>query len=168
MAGHPLEPFLQALVTSPMPGPSPLAPVLDQFNTLTLEPDEQRAVQPEYHRAARPQRRVSRVEEKNSDHVVRDLSMRVRNASERRGSPDVASARLLLAVSPHSQYARGMLIEHDWEHAKRTWRNGKRKPPVRRRCWAQSLVVIKPWARPTTPSGCFPSTSSCRPTSGPT
>ena len=55
------------------------------------------------------------------DHVSepQDISLQLRNAETRRGSADFArSGHLLLAISPHSQYAKANLIEHDWEHAK--------------------------------------------------
>ncbi len=115
VAGHPLEPLLAALARASVPASQ-------QFSSLSMENLEPPAAElfRLNDRVLSPRTPLFTASTDNhSDHVVRDISLRMRNFLEGQGALDIAaSARLLLAVSPHSQYARGNLIEHDWELAK--------------------------------------------------
>ena len=122
VAGHPLEPFLAFLASSSNAGGPAMNAPNQQVNSLNME-----NLEPASAELFRISNRslggraitLTMSTDKHFDDVVRDISLRLRNNAGRLGATDnVSPARLLLAVSPHSQYARGNLIEHDWDRAK--------------------------------------------------
>jgi tetratricopeptide (TPR) repeat protein len=122
VAGHPLEPFLVWFVSPPAPGGPAIDAVNEQIKSLNmenLEPAAAELFRRNNNVLGARTNTFTAATDNHSDHVVRDISLRMRNDSQRRVIPDpVSPARLLLAVSPHSHYARGNLIEFDWERAK--------------------------------------------------
>ena len=130
IAGHPLEPYLHMLSLATASGRGPVDSAIEQINTLNIEPTSNELFGPFNPALGSHLRAVRGFMEKNSDHVVRDLSLRIRCASQMMGPPDPSSGRLLLAVSPHSQYAKSILIEHDWDRAAARGRMGKGSLPL--------------------------------------
>ncbi len=117
--GHPLRSFLETFVASPKPAASAAIAEIERFSPINLEPTSSELFKVLFKVTGGATVNYPRVIASHGDHVVRDISLQIRNADDSSGAVDYArSGRMLLALSPHSQYARANLIEHDWEHAK--------------------------------------------------
>ena len=117
ISGHPLEPFLHKFSLLPGSGKSPISSAIEQFNMMYLEPTSTELFGV-HNTALGSQGRAFRAAiERNSDHVVRDLSLRIRYALQMAAPPDAAAGRLLFAVSPDLEYAKSILIEYDADRA---------------------------------------------------
>ncbi len=126
IAGHPLEPFLHTFSASPArPGKGPVDSFIEQFNVMNLEPATGELFGFGATALGSHARAIRVFMDRNSDHVVRDLSLRIRDALQTGGAQDPIADRLLFAVSPHSQYAKSIQIEHDWDRAASHGRMGE-------------------------------------------
>ena len=68
-----------------------------------------------------PERQIfSQPAQRNSDFVARDLVMQIRVcATSRSPEPSRTIAKILLALSPYSPFARAILVERDWDNVQR-------------------------------------------------
>jgi len=111
VAGHPLQPFLEVLAGAQRPA---LDPAVESFLVTNQEPTASdlfrlvgKTLSPRFVSA-------TRILANHADHVVRDLSLQIRNSTDTNASVNYGeAARRLLAVSPRSQYAKAILIEYD-------------------------------------------------------
>ena len=119
VTGHPLRLFLETFVAAPRPATSAAISEIERFNPTNLEPTSSELFKVLFKVTGVATVNYPRVIGSHGDHVVRDISLEIRNADDHsRAAAYARSGRMLLALSPNSQYAKANLIEHDWEHAK--------------------------------------------------
>ena len=90
VAGHPLEPFLETVVTVPMPARPTITPQIAQFSTINLEATSAELFKITNRALGGSTAFYPHVILSHCDHVVRDISLQLRNAESRRGSADFA------------------------------------------------------------------------------
>ena len=86
IAGHPLEPFLHTFSSSPArPGRGPVDSFIEQFNAMNLEPTTGELFGFGGTAVGSHARAIRVFMDRNSDHVVRDLALRIRDALQTGG-----------------------------------------------------------------------------------
>jgi len=115
VAGHRFRPYLETLALPPRESARAFDALVERLDPTDLDLNEVDLLRAVYNPQIQDRIHLWSTALDNSDTTLaRDLAELVQSLTP---ADQVNYARLLLGVSPHSRYARGVLLEHDWERA---------------------------------------------------